>query len=117
MTALRQTMLEDMRVRNLAPHTQKAYIGCVAAFARHFGKSPDQLGPDEIRAYLLHLRDDRHLSTSTITQAYCALRFLYARGQDGGSTPGPVLPRRLYRARPDCRRRASEQESGLRRPV
>ena len=84
MTALRQTMLEDMRVRNLAPHTQKAYIGCVAAFARHFGKSPDQLGPDEIRAYLLHLRDDRHLSTSTIIQAYCALRFLYrvTLGQD-----------------------------------
>ena len=77
MTALRQTMFEDMRVRNLAPRTQITYVGCVAAFARHFGKSPDQLGPDDIRSYLLHLRDDRRLSTSTIIQAYCALRFLY----------------------------------------
>lgn len=77
MTALGQTMLEDMRVRSLEPHPQKAYIGCAAAFARQFGRSPDHLGPDEIGAYLLHLRDDRHLSASTIIQAYCTLRFLY----------------------------------------
>ena len=38
MTALRQRMLEDMRVRNLSPHTQSSYILQVSLFARHFGR-------------------------------------------------------------------------------
>ena len=49
MTALRQRMLEDMRVRNLSPHTQSSYVLQVSLFARHFGRSPEELGPDEIR--------------------------------------------------------------------
>ncbi len=56
MTPLRQRMSEDMQVRNLAPHTQRSYLQQVSQFARHFGKSPDLLGPDDIRAYQLHLR-------------------------------------------------------------
>ena len=50
MTPLRQRMLEDMQVRNLSPHTQRAYVDTVARFARHFGRSPALLGPAEIRA-------------------------------------------------------------------
>jgi integrase/recombinase XerD len=55
MTPLRRRMLEDMEMRNLSPNTQKNYLRQVAQFAVHFGKSPDQLGPEEIRTYLLHL--------------------------------------------------------------
>jgi integrase/recombinase XerD len=77
MTALRQRMLEDMSIRNLAPRTRKAYIDCVAAFALHFGKSPDQLGPDEIRAYQLYLLQQRGLMPSSVNIAVCALRFFY----------------------------------------
>ena len=40
-----------MRVRNFAPNTQESYLHQVSLFARHFGKSPEQLGPEEIRAY------------------------------------------------------------------
>ncbi len=47
MTPLRQRMSDDMQVRNLAPHTQRAYLQQVSQFARHFGKSPDLLGPDD----------------------------------------------------------------------
>jgi hypothetical protein len=50
MTSLRQRMTEDMQVRNLALNTQACYVQQVALFARHFDKSPEQLGPDEIRA-------------------------------------------------------------------
>jgi integrase/recombinase XerD len=77
MTALRQRMLEDMRVRNLSPYTQSSYVLQVSLFARHFGRSPEELGPDEIRAWQVHLTDDRKLSPASIAVAVSALRFLY----------------------------------------
>ena len=77
MTPLRQRMLEDLRVRNLSPHTQRAYIESVARFARHFGRSPVDLGPEEIRAYQVYLVQERHLAPSSLEIAVCALRFLY----------------------------------------
>lgn len=55
MTPLRQRLLDDMRMRNLSPNTGDAYVRVVAAFAKHFGRSPDLLGPDHVREYLLHL--------------------------------------------------------------
>src|SRR3970040_1056166 len=77
MTALRTRMLEDLPIRNSAAKTQRVYIGSVAAFARHFGRSPGVLGPEEIRAYLMHLRDERKVSWSRFNQVVSALRFLY----------------------------------------
>ncbi len=76
MTPLRQRMIDDMRLRNLAPNTIESYIEKVAKFARRFGKSPEQLGPEEIREYLLDLIADGY-SHSTLKQNVCALRFLY----------------------------------------
>lgn len=62
MTALRKRMLEDMRIRNFTPATQKAYITYVAAFSKHFGKSPDLLGQEEIRAWQVHLVEQKRAS-------------------------------------------------------
>jgi integrase/recombinase XerD len=77
MTPLRQRMLEDMRIRNLAQTTQDQYILCVAAFARYFGQSPDRLGPEAVRAYQVHLIEDKQLSASSLNVYVAALRFLY----------------------------------------
>src|SRR4051794_18805389 len=77
MTALRRRMIEDMRLRNLAPRTIRVYVQRVAAFARHFGTSPERLGPADVRAYLLFLVQEKHASWSYYNQALCALRFLY----------------------------------------
>jgi integrase/recombinase XerD len=77
MTPLRQRMIEDMQVRNLAPHTQRAYLQYVSQFARCFRKSPDLLGPAEIRAFLLYLTRDRRLAPSSVGVAVAAIRFLY----------------------------------------
>jgi hypothetical protein len=47
-------MIEDMQIRNLAVHTQNTYVLQVSMFARHFGKSPEILGPEEIRTYQVY---------------------------------------------------------------
>ena len=77
MTPLRQRMSEDMRVRNFSPLTQQSYLQQVSLFARHFHKSPDQLGPEEIHAYQVFLTSERKLAPATILVAVSALRFLY----------------------------------------
>jgi integrase/recombinase XerD len=77
MTPLRQRFLDDLRLRNYSPRTLQTYLQHVVRFTRHFGRSPDQLGPEEIRAYQLYLLQERHASWSVFNQAVCALRFLY----------------------------------------
>ena len=77
MTPLRRRMIEDLRLRNRAPRTIQTYVDRVADFARHFGTSPEHLGPEQIRAYLLHLVQQRRVSWSYFNQARSALRFLY----------------------------------------
>lgn len=76
MTPLRQRMIQDMNIRGLAQSTQKVYVDCIAKFARHFGKSPADLGLEEIRDYQLALIDQGY-SSSYRTQVVAALRFLY----------------------------------------
>src|SRR5215468_8910299 len=77
MTPLRRRMTEDMQVRNFSPHTQNSYVQQVSLFARHFSKSPEELGPDEIRSYQVYLTNERKLAASSILIAIAALRFLY----------------------------------------
>jgi integrase/recombinase XerD len=77
MTALRQRMLEDLRIRNYAPTTVACYIRSVAEFAQYFNKPPDQLGPEEIRAWQLFLLNEKRVKLSTYIQSVCALRFFY----------------------------------------
>ena len=77
MTSLRQRMLEDMQVRRLSPFTQRTYVETVARFARYFDRSPERLGPEQIRAYQVYLATERGLATSSLLVAVAALRFLY----------------------------------------
>src|SRR6266508_5900004 len=76
-TPLRQRMTEDLRIRNRSARTIKTYIGQVAKFAQHFKKSPELLGPEEIRQYQVYLVHERRVSWSHFNQAVCALRFFY----------------------------------------
>ena len=77
MTSLRQRMIEDMQIRNLSAHTQQSYVLQVSLFARHFSKSPELLGPEQIRAYQIYLTNEKKLATKSILLAIAALRFLY----------------------------------------
>jgi integrase/recombinase XerD len=77
MTPLRRRMIEDMRIRNLSPQTQRAYVEQVSRFARHFRQPPERLGQHEIRAWQIHLIEERRLAASSISVAVAALRFVY----------------------------------------
>src|SRR5438105_3614001 len=77
MTTLRQRMTEDMQVRNLSPHTQTSYVQQVSLFARHFNKSPEALGPEDIRTYQVYLTNEKKLAPGSILIAVAAMRFLY----------------------------------------
>ena len=93
MTILRQRMIEDLQVRNLSPHTQTSYLQQVSRFARYFGKSPDQLGPEHIRAYQVYLTNDKKLNPASIQIAVSALRFLYKITLKKNWSFEEVLPR------------------------
>src|SRR3954466_10246534 len=99
MTPLRQRMIDDMKLRNLAPRTIEFSVPRAASFARHFGRSPEDLGRDEVRAYLLHLVHDKHVCWSSFNQTVAGLRFLYevTLGREGvmAHVACPKQPKKL----------------------
>lgn len=99
MTTLRQRMIDDMQLRNLAAGTQRKYIADVAAFARFFGKSPEVLDTEAVREYLLYLYKERELSPQAVNQQASALKFLYLttlkRPWNDRDIPRPRRPHRL----------------------
>ena len=76
MSPLRQRFLDDLRLRNYSPRTLQAYVAGVARLARHYGRSPDRLGAEEVRAFLLSLVE-RGVSWSLFNQTVCALKLFY----------------------------------------
>jgi len=70
-------MLEDMEIRNLSPNTQLSYLQQVSGFAKYCHRSPEDVGPGEIRAYQVHLTTERKLAPGTLCLVAAALRFLY----------------------------------------
>ena len=93
MTHLRQIMLEELRRRNCAESTIQIYIHTVEHFSRHFHRSPDQLGPEQIRQYQAALFTRWKLAPNTVIQRLAALRFFYVqvlkRGWSVAETPYP----------------------------
>jgi integrase/recombinase XerD len=99
MTPLRKRMIEEMELRNFAPYTVTLYVDNVARFARHFGKSPELLGSEQVRQYLVYLVEERKLAWGTYNQALAALRYLYRwvlkRGEVVRDIRGPKRVRHL----------------------
>jgi integrase/recombinase XerD len=100
MTPLRRRMIDDMTLRNFTPSTIAAYVRCVARLARHFHSSPDLIGPEQVRAYLLHLVQERHVSQSYYKLTRCALRFFYRATLGRDDIPGGIAPVKQRRTLP-----------------
>jgi site-specific recombinase XerD len=77
MTPLRKRMIEELQLRSLSPVTKETYVRAVERFARYFHRSPEKLGPEQVRDYLLHLANDNHANANTLLFNRAALRFVY----------------------------------------
>jgi len=92
-THLRKLTLDEIARRNYTESTTRTYIRVIADFALYFHRSPDQLGPDQVREYTAHLFRDLKLSDNTVNQRVGALRFFYRRvlkrPADGDDMPYP----------------------------
>ena len=95
MSALREKMHNDLRIRNLAENTQKSYLQSVTGLACYYDRSPDQLTVQEVQDYLLHLSQERHLAWKSCNTIRHGLRFLYRITLDRPATEFylPPVPR------------------------
>jgi len=108
MGKLHDQMKEDLLLKAYSPHTQRAYLGCVRQFVRHYMRSPQRDGEQEVRDFLLHLVRDRNASPATQDMYVSALKFLYVvtlkRPEVVKTSPIPNgrKPSRSFSARKKC---------------
>src|SRR2546425_12912729 len=72
-------MLEELQRRNYSEITTRKYLQVVSDFAKHFGKSPDSLGPNELRSYQAYLLKERKLTPGTAVNCVAALQFFFVK--------------------------------------
>ena len=91
---LRRRMIDDMMLSNLSPATQRSYLHAVTKFSRYFGRSPDRLGLEDVRAFQVYLVS-QGISWPSLNQTVCALRFFYGVTLNRGE-----IPERIAYAKP-----------------
>lgn len=77
MGQLYDQMKMDLELKNFSPKTVTCYLTCMVQFVRHYGRSPVELGEEEIRKYLHYLIKEKKASQSSINQAYSAIKFFH----------------------------------------
>lgn len=99
MSKLKDQMLMEMELRNFSKKTVQAYLGHMIAYVKLYGKSPTEMGDEEIRKYLYYLLKEKQTSWSTINVAYCGLKFFYTqvlhRSWNADHIPRPKREKRL----------------------
>jgi len=92
-------MLEELQRRNYAATTITYYLKAVEAFAKHFGKPPDQLNREHLREYQAYLLRERKLEPRTVKLHTSALRFFFVKTLKRryllDDIPFPKVPRQL----------------------
>jgi len=77
-SSLRQRLLHDLQLAGLSPRTQEAYVRAVRQLADHFHAPPDRLTEGQLRAYFLHLKNDRQFAAASLGIAYSGIKFFYS---------------------------------------
>lgn len=76
MGQMRRRMEEELRLRGYSERTVEAYLGAVRKLAAFHRRPPEEMGSEEVRAYLVHLTEEKR-SFSTVNQHLCGIRFFY----------------------------------------
>ena len=99
MGRLYDQMKMDLELKNFSPKTVSCYLDCMVHFVRHYGRSPVEMGEEEIRNYLYYLMKEKKVSQSSINQAYSAMKFFYVttleREWNGIKIPRIKNPKKL----------------------
>jgi site-specific recombinase XerD len=77
MSPLQQRFIEDMKLRGLAPTTQRSYRHYVTGFAQFYNTSPARPDLEAVRQYELYLLNEKKLSPESINTFVSAIQFLY----------------------------------------
>ncbi len=94
MKELRAKMIEEMKLRRLAPKTHRAYLGAVEGLARFYNKSPDQIFNTEIKKYLIYLMEEKKVAWSTCNVAMSGIDFFYNKTLGRKSISLSIPPRK-----------------------
>ena len=92
-------METDMELKDLSPVTISYYLLRVRDFGLHFQQPAENLGKEEIRAYLHYLIKEKKASQAVISQVYSGLKFFYettlGRDWNGFRVPRVKMPKKL----------------------
>jgi integrase/recombinase XerD len=70
-------MREDLLLKAYSPNTMRSYLRCARRFAEHYMRSPEEMGEQEVRDFLIYLVRERQASPATLGMYVNALKFLY----------------------------------------
>lgn len=74
-----QRLIDEMKRRNYAAKTTTEYAASIRRLETHFSCCPSQLSLEQIRAYQLHLIQEKHISWSHYNNEMAAIRLLYLK--------------------------------------
>ena len=79
MKNVKQQMIEDMKLRGLAPRTQDRYLHAIKALAEYYHRPLNKITERQVRKYLLYLIESKQCAKSTFNIDLNAIKFLYRR--------------------------------------
>ena len=99
MGQLHDKMSDDLKLRGYRASTIRKYLIFARTFVAHFHRCPTTMGEPEIRVFLLHMIQDKHMAASTVGTYVAALKFLYGvtleRPEVAVRIPRPKVPHTL----------------------
>jgi site-specific recombinase XerD len=69
---------QALRLKHYSYETEKTYVQWIKRFILfHKKRHPEEMGKEEVEAFLVHLAVEQHVAASTQNQALSAILFLY----------------------------------------
>lgn len=79
MGLLRDRMMHDLELAGYVPKTRLIYLNSIRDYAKRFGRSPADLGADEVRVWVDDLTKESEIGPQRVRQHMAALKFLYTK--------------------------------------